>query len=93
MVKTLQKKFIIASMTAVTILLVTLIGAIKILNYISVTDRRNRMLDMLCEAEARAERYGLEHGDERLMTGEAFPPPDRKENSRNKKYFQITYLV
>ena len=76
MVKTLQKKFIIASMTAVTILLVTLIGAINILNYISVTDRRNRMLDMLCEAEARAERYGLEHGDERLMTGEAFPPPD-----------------
>lgn len=80
MVKTLQKKFIIASMTAVTILLVTLIGAINILNYISVTDRRGRMLDMLCEAEARAERYGLEHGDERLMTGEAFPPPDHKEN-------------
>ena len=79
MVKTLQKKFIIASMTAVTILLATLIGAINILNYISVTDRHSRMLDRLCETEARPERYGIERGDDGMMAGDPFFPPDRED--------------
>ena len=56
MVKTLQKKFIVAAMIAVTILLATLIGAINILNYISVTELQCRMLEMLCETDARPER-------------------------------------
>lgn len=56
MVKTLQKKFIVAAMIVVTILLATLIGAINILNYISVTERQRRMLEMLCETDAHPER-------------------------------------
>ncbi len=56
MVKTLQKKFIVAAMIAVTILLATLIGAINILNYISVTELQCRMLEMLCETDAHPER-------------------------------------
>ena len=56
MVKTLQKKFIVAAMIVVTILLAALIGAINILNYISVTELQRRMLDMLCETDARPER-------------------------------------
>lgn len=78
MVKTLQKKFIIASMTAVTILLATLIGTINILNYISVTDRRSRMLDELCETEARPERYGFDRGDDGMTAGDTYLPPDRE---------------
>ena len=44
MVKTLQKKFIAASMLAVTILLVTLVGAINLLYCYSVMTRENNML-------------------------------------------------
>ena len=78
MVKTLQRKFIMASMTAVTILLATLIGAINILNYISVTDRRNRMLDMLCETEARSGGSGFDRGKDGMTAGEYFFPPERE---------------
>ena len=46
MVKTLQRKFIAASMLAVTILLVTLVGAINILYCHSVMTRENNMLEM-----------------------------------------------
>ena len=55
MVKTLQKKFIAASMLAVTLLLLTLVGAINILNAVSVTRRQGRNLDMLCETDAHPE--------------------------------------
>lgn len=62
MVKTLQKKFIVAAMIVVTILLATLIGAINILNYISVTELQRRMLEMLCETDARPERSAFIRG-------------------------------
>lgn len=54
MVNTLQKKFIFAAMLAVTILLVTLVAAISLLNAFSVTDRQGRILEMLCGMEEGA---------------------------------------
>lgn len=57
MVKTLQKKFIAASMLAVTLLLLTLVGAINILNAVSVTRRQGRILEMLCETDAHPEMH------------------------------------
>lgn len=56
MVKTLQRKFIAASMLAVTLLLLTLVGAINLLNAVSVTQRQGRILEMLCETDADPER-------------------------------------
>lgn len=53
MVKTLQRKFIVASMLAVTILLATLVGAINILYCYSVRTRENNMLEMLCETDGQ----------------------------------------
>lgn len=53
MVRTLQKKFIRASMLAVTILLLTLVGAINLLHYISVSGRQERLLDMLFFTDAK----------------------------------------
>ena len=44
MVKTLQRKFLFASMLAVTILLVTLVGAINISYCYSVYSRERNML-------------------------------------------------
>lgn len=55
MVKTLQRKFLFASMLAVTILLVTLVGAINISYCYSVYSRERNMLEMLCETDGRPE--------------------------------------
>ncbi len=57
MAKTLQRKFIFAAMTAVTILLLTLVGAINILNRIQTADRQGRLLEMLCEADGQPEKH------------------------------------
>ena len=65
MVKTLQKKFMFASMLAVTILLVTLIGTINIIYCYSVYSREKSLLEMLCETDGRPEgrRAGLDMDD------------------------------
>ena len=47
MVKQLQKKFIISAMTAVTILLVVLIGGINIFNYLTTSGDNDRLMEML----------------------------------------------
>lgn len=69
MVKTLQKKFIAASMLAVTLLLLTLVGAINILNAVSVTRRQGRILEMLCETDAHPELRSGEPDEGRAGTG------------------------
>lgn len=48
MVKQLQKKFIISAMTAVTILLVVLIGGINVFNYLTTSGDNDRLMEMLC---------------------------------------------
>lgn len=58
MVKTLQRKFLFASMLAVTILLVTLVGAINISYGYSVYNRERNMLEMLCETDGQPENRG-----------------------------------
>ena len=79
MVKTLQKKFIAASMLAVTILLVTLVGAINLLYCYSVMTRENNMLEMLCETDGQPDGprglHGREHradmqGSDTALSGE-----------------------
>ena len=55
MVKTLQRKFMFASMLAVTILLVTLVGTINIIYCFSVNTREKSLLEMLCETDGRPE--------------------------------------
>lgn len=47
MVKQLQKKFIISAMTAVTILLVVLIGGINVFNYLTTSGDNDRLMEML----------------------------------------------
>ena len=51
MVKTLQKKFVITSMIAITILIVALLGAINVANIIMVRNQSNRTLNMISDNE------------------------------------------
>ena len=79
MVKTLQRKFIFASMLAVTILLVTLVGAINILYGYSVYKRQSTMLEMLCVSDGKPEGpRGLPDADQ----GGAGPERDQAATAR-----------
>ncbi|MBQ9200063.1 MAG: HAMP domain-containing histidine kinase [Lachnospiraceae bacterium] len=53
MVKTLQKKFIVASMTAITILIIVLLGTVNIVNVIRLNNHNNNLMEMLSGGERR----------------------------------------
>lgn len=73
MVKTLQRKFVTASMLAVTLLLLTLVGAINVLNTLSVTRRQAGILELLCETDG--------HPEKRFQAGmNRKKPEDRRED-------------
>lgn len=54
MIKQLQKKFILSSMTAITILLVVVLGGINIFNAISAKQQTKKLLNTLAEVENSA---------------------------------------
>ena len=79
MAKTLQRKFMFASMLAVTILLVTLVGTINIMNCCAVINRQKVMLEMLCERDGRPEGPGrLREMDAEKDCGPAMDAATRK---------------
>ena len=85
MVKTLQKKFIAASMLAVTILLATLVGAINILYCYSVMTRENNMLEMLCETDGQPDGpRGLHDRERRADTQGSDTALSGEPNEMNK---------
>lgn len=51
MIKTLQKKFIITAMTAISVLLILLLGAINVANIVSVSKETEKKLDIISENE------------------------------------------
>ena len=53
MIKTLQKKFIFTAMTAVSVLLLILLGAINIANIVIVRTETEKTLTMISEADGR----------------------------------------
>lgn len=69
MVKTLQRKFMFASMLAVTILLVTLVGMINIIYCYSVYTREKSLLVLLCETDGRPEGRPVMPGNDRGFGG------------------------
>ena len=54
MIKQLQKKFVLSSMLAITILLVTVIGGINVFNAVSSDKQTNKLLSTLAEVENSA---------------------------------------
>ena len=57
MVKLLKKKFIITAMTAVTVLLLLMLGAINLFNIVSVQTRNSELLDEVSEAYLKDNYY------------------------------------
>ena len=82
MVKQLQKKFIISAMTAVTILLVVLIGGINVFNYLTTSGDNDKLMEMLCYS---FETSTMWNGDSvsdntRPPQDDGTKPPDDKKN-------------
>lgn len=85
MVKTLQRKFITASMLAVTLLLLTLVGAINLLNAVSVTRRQTGILELLSETDGHPEKRFQAGADRRRpddLREDGFRP-DAEDDDRN----------
>ena len=51
MIRTLQKKFIVTAMVAVTVLLLVLLGAINVFNYLSSSRQSDQLLEQLAALE------------------------------------------
>lgn len=78
MVKQLQKKFIISAMTAVTILLVVLIGGINVFNYLTTSGDNDRLMEMLGNSfEASTMWNGNDTSDNTQ------PPQDTNDTQQN----------
>ena len=78
MVKQLQKKFVISAMTAVTILLVVLIGGINVFNYLTTSGDNDRLMEMLGNSfEASTMWNGNDTSDNTQ------PPQDTNDTQQN----------
>jgi len=75
MIKTLQKKFVITSMIAITILIIALLGAINIANIVMVRNQSNRTLSMIADNEGNINNLPP-------LDGEV--PPDMPNRGRGK---------
>lgn len=78
MVKQLQKKFIISAMTAVTILLVVLIGGINVFNYLTTSGDNDRLMEMLGNS---FENSTMWNGDSTADNTQ--PPQDINDTQQN----------
>ncbi|MBQ9277937.1 MAG: HAMP domain-containing histidine kinase [Lachnospiraceae bacterium] len=91
MVKTLQKKFIFASMIAITILIVILLGTVNVVNIIRLNNHNENLMDMLSggdrifmneDFEGKPEDFNP--GD--LNSGEFNPGNLNPENSNPEEF-------
>ena len=87
MIKTLQKKFILAAMAAVTVLLLFMLGAINGINYWMTQNQAEHTLNMLSENEGR-----FPPPQEPRKEGPFFfPPRSDREFTMSSRFF-LVYL-
>lgn len=99
MVKTLQKKFIIVAMTAVSVLLAVLTGGINIADCLLYAQQTNRQLDMLIHTEEQMlkqkrpafepERFFDLPADNRQKKGTVFNPPMDTDTAMSLRFFVL----
>lgn len=82
MVKTLQRKFILSAMLAITLLIAVLIGGINILNAVSVNEDIDRMMSMLSYGDGFDKH---KNNNSEKPDGSPFKPDDRNP-ARNARY-------
>lgn len=78
MIKTLQKKFVFASMTAISILILILLGTINMINISMVRDEMVKTLTMISEAKGDFEYI-------QTSSTNSTPPPDFRGEPKDAK--------
>lgn len=95
MQKTLQKKFVIMAMAAVSVLLFILLGAINVLNFWQNGHQTDRLLAMLAQEAAGIPR--MEPGSQpfpvmpKREPGNFFAPPVTEDNAMSARYFCVWF--
>lgn len=85
MIRTLQKKFVITAMAAITVLLLVLLGAINVVNAWSVNQQTERLLAMLSDSE-QAPAPKKPHEEERQ---DFLSPPITEDTAMSAVYFLV----
>ena len=88
MVKDLQKKFILTAMTAITLLIVVLLGVINIFSITLSHDENNRVLDMLCDDAGDKKPMHPQDKDDKLKPTKPFGDRDGFISAR---YFYVIF--
>lgn len=95
MQKTLQKKFVITAMAAVSVLLLIMLGAINILNFWQNGRQTDRLLAMLIQEAAGTPRQ--EPGNlpfpamPKRIPGDFFNPPVTEDNAMSARWFCVWF--
>ena len=88
MIHTLQKKFVVTAMTAITILLLVLLGTINLANYIMLNHHGNQLMQILIENEGAPDMVcRSEYDSDRVPMG----PPDRNREAMEASYFLLRW--
>lgn len=74
MIRTLKRKFIMAAMVAVTVLLVTLLGGVNVVNAWSARQESERLLENLVQFELQ-KRSGFQEGEDPPVPPQGEPGP------------------
>ncbi len=94
MIRTLQKKFVITAMIAITALLLVLLGAINVVNIGIVGNDTEKTLRMIAENQGDIHNLnmqpGIPNGD--TAEGELPQPPDRPDNGGGPKNDYDTFM-
>lgn len=86
MIETLQRKFVLTAMTAISVLLLVLLGAINLINGWSVNRQTDRTLAMLSEREGiLPPQRDLEEKEPK----DSLDPPFNEDTAMSARYFII----
>lgn len=95
MQKTLQKKFVITAMAAVSVLLLIMLGAINLLNFWQNGRQTDRLIGMLAQEAAGTPRQ--EPGNlpfpamPKRIPGDFFSPPVTEDNAMSARWFCVWF--
>ena len=85
MIRTLQKKFVLSAMLAVTILLLVLIGAINIANGLLINRQTSQLLDILSQTSGRLPPHDLPNSGPSWVLS----PPITQDDALAARYFLV----
>ena len=89
MIKTLQRKFIVIAMTAITVLILLLLGGINIVNIVIVSNQIDKTLMMISENEGNPENIPMK--PDKMSPPPVYGPKNEHDIFMSSNFFVIRY--